>query len=310
MTEQLQKPQPQKVALQEGAKPPIPFWRAKNRADAILDLASTSPSKVELAKEAIANNNKTIAYFDKKIEEAEKAGNTIEAAELQKKRDFTVDLFEYVQSLFRAFDRKKKSFNTKKDNLQKDLEDKLQKTPFLKVLQKLLPWLGGAVAGGAVVGSGIWTWFTGHMQNVFPSFDSANVKEIINLSGLLVLGGASYGIDSIVTKRRSKLSVKCAAKKDIIDSEEDEIRENVLKLVEIEYDRLAKVSGYQPFKLIEDVEHAHAHTIVKEMEKKYKIRLPIPDSLLNGEAFQSEIGRWRGFFQKSGEAFASLSRKK
>jgi hypothetical protein len=148
---EVQKPQPQRSASQEGAKPPLPFWRAKSRADAILDLDSTSQPKVDLARKAVADNDKTIAYFDRKIEEAEKAGNAAEAAELQRKREFTVDLFEYVQSLFRAFDRQKKAFNQEKLNLQSELEERLQKAPFLKVMQRLLPWLGGAVAGGAVV---------------------------------------------------------------------------------------------------------------------------------------------------------------
>ena len=215
----------------------------------------------------------------------------------QNKASFITELFEYVETLYRAFDRKKKSFNSDKEKIQKDLEDRLQRS-FLRAVQKYIPWLSGPIVAGAVIGSGIWEVLTSKVPGIW--------KEVINLAGLVLMGGVSYGIDWIVGRRRSKLTDKYLAKKGVIDDKEEDIRLNVLRLVEIEYDRLAKVYGFQPYKIVEDTEHAQAHKIVKDMEQKYGVHLPLPDSLLNGVDVQAEIKRWRAFRSKVGEAFSVL----
>ncbi|MFA5929378.1 MAG: hypothetical protein WC861_00685 [Candidatus Micrarchaeia archaeon] len=278
-------------------KPPFPFWLVKARADAILDLSSTDPKKAMLAEKAQAKVSEKISFYEKKIDNALLAKDAASEEDAQNKVNFLSELFEYVETLYRTFDRKKKAFNTDKERIQNDLEDRLQRS-WLKSVQKYIPILSGPLVGGAVLGTGIWEALTGKLPGI--------LKEVVNLVGLALIGGVSYGIDLLVGRRRSKLTDKYMAKNGVIDGKEEDIRLNVLRLVEIEYDRLAKVYSFQPFKITEDTEHAQAHKIVKDMEQKYGVHLPLPDSLLNGVPAQAKVKRWRAFRSKIGEAFSVL----
>jgi hypothetical protein len=120
------------------------------------------------------------------------------------------------------------------------------------------------------------------------------------------MGSISYLIDRLAGRRRSKLTDKYQAKKDAIDRNEEDIRFNVLRLVEIEYYRLANTYGFEPYKMKEDTGHEQAHKIVKEMAQKYGVRLPLPDSLLNDVAMPAKLRRWRVFRSKMAEAFSAL----
>ncbi|MFA6908216.1 MAG: hypothetical protein WC263_05310 [Candidatus Micrarchaeia archaeon] len=294
-------------------KPPLDKDSSATRAFLLLNRGSSNPEKLADATSAKAKNERTIEWlqqkYDKKV--VESGEESPEAALLWTKLNFMRELSDFVDVQTARFIEIKNSLNIQKDNIQKQFDAKINAPRWVDNLKTYLPWLGGAAMATGVIGAGLWNWGIGKVQGVFSQFDPQNVKEMVNFIGLVSLGSWMYLQSYLARRKKEKLASKCAARKDEIDGKERGIKDSILRLVAIEYDRLSK--EYDFAKQDPDIANASARAEIvrKEAQVKYGVDLPYPifDSTRAEEAPVPK-DRLNAFLSAIGGAFAALARRK
>jgi len=296
-----------KLAVKE--KPPLPQWRLTNRTDLLLQSALIGDSN-EVAKNARASTASTLKYLGEKAEKARQDGNAAEADKLQKQHDFVADLFDYVERLYNALSRLNAQLNVEKNNLQVALDQKLKEPAYVDTIKRMARGAVTISVGVLVVGTGLWAWFTGKIENLLPTVNKTDMQQILNGFGSILQLGVLIGIDSFYKLRKSIMNKKFTAKNNSIDAILSDVKNQCIKLAEIEYFRLAFSNDLEVTKIVENGKHLKAHEIVNGVMKKYNYALPLPDSLLDANGFAKPKGRLKGFISKISEAFHALGSHK
>ena len=258
-------------------KPPLDKDGAATRAYLLLNRGSSTKDKSDDAMRAKEKNEKAIAWLQQSYDKtsADKGEQSDEAALLWTKLNFMREISDFMDVQTARFIEIKNSLNVQKDNIQKMFDAKINAPRLVDALKTYIPWIGGAAVATGMIGAGAWTWFVGRMQDVFSGVKPENVKEIANFAGLLVLGGWAYLQNYFGRKKKEKLASKCAAKKDEIDEKERGIKESILRLIAIEYDRLSSEYGFAAQEL-DATASARAEQVRRETQVKYGVDLPYP----------------------------------
>jgi len=259
-------------------RPPLDKDSAATRAYLLLNRGSSTKEKSDDAMHAKKKNERSIEWlqqsYDKKL--AEKGEESPETELLWNKLNFMKEISDFMDVQTARFIEIKNALNVQKDNLQKQFDARISAPRLVDALKAYIPWIGGAAVATGMVGVGMWNWFTVKVQGIFPGFDPQNVKEITNFAGLVVLGSWAYLQNHLGRKKKDRLASKCAVKKGEIDEKERGIKESVLRLIAIEYDRLSKEYHFE--KQNHDVANAseRAEKVRREAQVKYGVDLPYP----------------------------------
>jgi len=291
---------------------PLDKDSAATRAYLLLNRGSSTKEKSEDGNRAKEKNEKAIAWLQQSYDKqaVEKGEDSPDVALIWSKLNFMREISDFMDVQTARFIEIKNALNVQKDNIQKQFDAKINAPRFVDALKSYIPWIGGAALATGMVGVGMWNWFTAKVQGIFSGFDPQSVKEITNFAGLVALGSWAYLQNYLGRKKKEKLAFKCAAKKEEIDGKERGIKESILRLIAIEYDRLSKEYGFAPQKY--DVANAsvRAGQVRKEAQVKYGVELPYPifDST-SAEGAAPTQGKIKAFLSTMKGAFVSLVAK-
>ena len=244
--------------------------------------------------------------YDKKVEES--GENDPEAAQLWTKLNFMKELSDFMDVQTARFIEIKNAVNVQKDNIQKMFDAKMSAPRYIDVLKTYLPVLGGAAVASTVLFAGIWNLCVSRVQGWLPHIKPEYVKDMVNFLGLVALGSWVYIQNYLGRRKKEKLASKCAAKKEELDVKERGIKESILRLVVIEYDRLSNEYGYVSEAFDVANASARADIVRKEAQVKYGVDLPYPifDST-RAEATPAPNGKIRTFISAVGDAIKGLT---
>jgi hypothetical protein len=295
------------------ARPPLDKDSTATRAFLLLNRGSSNEDKKADGAKAKEKNEKTMVWlqekYDKRVAESNEADP--EAAQLWTKLNFMKELSDFMDVQTARFIEIKNSLNVQKDNLQKMFDAKMNAPRYVDVLKTYLPVLGGAAVASTVLFAGIWNLCISRVQGWFPHIKPDYVKDMVNFVGLAALGSWVYVQNYLGRRKKEKLASKCAAKKDALDAKERGIKESILRLVVIEYDRLSNEYGYVSEAFDVANASARADIVRKEAQAKYGVDLPYPifDST-RAEEKPPQKGRADAFLSAIGNAFGGLIRWK
>jgi hypothetical protein len=294
-------------------KPPLDKDSAATRAYLLLNRGSTTEDKRADAARAKEKNERAIEWlqqaYDKKAEE--KGDDSPEAATLWTKLNFMKEISDFMDVQTARFIEIKNAFNVQKDNIQKQFDARINAPRYMDILKTYLPWLGGAALATGMAGAEIWNWAVGRVQDVFSKFDPQTVESMTDFAGLILLAGLAALQNYLGRRKKAKLVSKCTAKKDAIDQKERGIKESILRLISIEYDRLSTEYGFAPHNPDVANASARAEKVRHETQVKYGVELPYPifDST-SAEAPNAAQSRFKAFLSSIKVAFKGLAGKK
>jgi len=272
------------------------------RAYLMLDSASTTEIKRRHALNATEQTRDLVKAKAAERDAAMAACKMDEVAKLSADLSFLIGLLEFIQMQLSKFIAIKNFFNTEKENVQKEYEEKIKAPRWYDLVQKYLPWLAGigaAVGAADIIGKDIWNGIIDLAKSYLPLGIQKYAHDAVNLLGVAGMGWVIIRFNKAAERKKARLGQECFERKKAIDAKEDDIRKKIIELAMTEYVILARQYGFA----VEDVEtvdeHAKAKSILHSVKMRYGFTLPYPhpaDMETNGNGLQkNRIGTfWKG----------------
>jgi len=166
----------------------------------------------------------------------------------------------------------------KSADVKNGAERQLQKPGVVGFIEKnVLPLAVGALTGGAAVESGLTGWIAGQLSGLIGS--AAPMLQPSPMAIELVLAGAAvWGVAALSKLRTRAIEKKRIASMQSIGKSEQEIQKAIVRLVVLEYQRLATRHAIKVGLPVESEAtiHRKMEQLVFEVREKHGYELPLP----------------------------------
>ena len=235
------------------------------------------------AKSVIESLDSVAARLRLQLNEAYKAGySPSERMKMEKMLSVYQGTFEQLRiygSTFASLCGPREILEQKSADVKYNAEQLLKKPGFAGFLEKnVVPWAVGVLTGGAAASSGFTAWAAARLAELIgvasPLFQQ-NAAMFIGFA----LACAAIGLAAVVSKQRTRaIEKKCIASLQAIGKSEQEVKKAIVRLVVLEYQRLATRNSINVGAPVESEEliHRKMEQLVYTVKAKHGFELPLP----------------------------------